>query len=67
MRNLQQYARAVARLVAGLRATVLHVLKHPQGVVHQIVAFVTVDVNHHAHTTSVMLILGTIQSISHIS
>ena len=66
VRYLKQDTSTVARLVTSLCTTMLHILEHAQCVVYQVVAFVTVDVNHHAYATSVMLIRGIIQSISHI-
>ncbi len=57
MRYLEQDTRAVARLVARLGTTVLHVLQHLQRLVHQFVALAAVDVHHHAYATGVVLIL----------
>ena len=56
MRNLHHNTSAVARLVARLSAAVLHVLKHLQCIVNQIMTFSAVYVNHHTHAASIMLI-----------
>ena len=67
MWNLQEDTSTITGLVACLSTTMLHVLKHPESVIYQFMAFVSVYVDHHANTTRIVLILGTIQSISHIN
>ena len=67
MWNLQENTCAITSLVAGLSTTMLHVLKNTQSIVNQFMALVSVDIHHHADTTRIVLILGTIQSISHIN
>ena len=63
---LQQDACTVARLAVGTLCTaVAQVLQHFQCVVDEIVALVAVDVHDHAHTTSVVLVGGIIQSFPH--
>ena len=42
----------------------LHVLQYLQGVVHQLVALATVDVYHHTHTTSVVLVITLVESLA---
>ena len=56
MRNLNHDASAVARSVTGLGSTMLHVLQHLQGVVHQFMAFCSMNVYHHAHATRIMFV-----------
>ncbi len=57
MRNLEHDTGTVARLVVGsLSAAVAHVLKNLQGVVHQLMTLVAVDVNHHTYATRIVLV-----------
>ena len=64
MGYLEQYAGTVAGLVVStFRPSVLHVFEHLQGSVHQFVALVAVNVDNHAHTTSVVLIVGAVESL----
>ena len=58
--NLHHDTSTVARLVARLGTTMLHVLQHLQGVVHQLVTLAAVDVHHHTHATSIVLVLASI-------
>ena len=62
MRNLHHDARTITCLVACFGSSVLHVLQHLQCVVHQLMALATMNVDHHAHTTSVMLVGLAVQS-----
>ena len=41
-----------------------HILQHSQRVVYQLVAFVSVNIHHHAYSTSIVLILTLIESFS---
>ena len=46
----------VARLVVGALGTaVLHVLQHPQRLIHQFVALAAMDICDHSHTAGVVL------------
>ena len=63
MRNLHHDTCTVTCLVASLGASVLHILQHLQCIVHQLMAFSTVDVHHHTHATSVVFIVWLIQSL----
>ena len=63
MRNLHQDASPVARLVARFGSSVLHVFQHLQGIIDEFVALASVNVHHHADTTSVVLVVGTVQTI----
>ena len=60
MGNLHHDTSAVARLVACLSPTVLHILQHLQGVVHQLVTLAAVDVHYHTHATSIMLVFASV-------
>ena len=61
---LEHDARAVARLVVStFSAAVAHVLQHGQGVLHQFMTFVAVDVQHHAHAASIVLVCGIVESV----
>ena len=63
MRNLQEDTRTVTGLSVGsLCTSMAHVLKYFQRIVYQFMALVAVDINHHAHTTRIVFVLGTIQS-----
>ena len=67
MGNLEHDTCSVASLVVGTFSTaVSHVLKHLQRIVNQLVALVSVNVNHHTDSTCVVFIGGIIQSICHI-
>ena len=57
VRNLQQDASTVTRLVACLGTTVFHVFQYPERIVHQFVAFASVDVDHHAHSAGIVFVL----------
>ena len=63
MGNLHHDAGTVASLVTRLSATVLHVFQHFKGIVHQLMAFTSVDVHHHSHTTSVVLIVRLVKPV----
>ena len=64
--NLQHDTCTVASLVVcSLCTSVAHVLENFQSIVYKLMALVTVDVNHHAYTASVVLVRGIIQSICH--
>ena len=64
MRDLQHDAGTVSCFTIGsLCTSVAHVLQHFERVIYQFVAFVSVDVDHHAHAASVVLILGIIESL----
>ena len=63
MRNLQHNAGAVA-ILAYLGTTMTHVLQYPQGIVHQLVALVAVDIYHHANATRIVFITALVQSLS---
>ena len=62
MRNLQQNTGAIT-VLADFGTAVAHILKHTQGIVNQLMALVAVDVDHHANTTCVMLILALIETV----
>ena len=63
MRYLEHDARAVAGApVSSLGSTVAHVLKHLEGVVHELMALVAVYVHYHAYAASVVLVGGIVQS-----
>ena len=67
MRYLKHDTRAIAGTSIGtLRASVAHILKYLQCIVNQLVAFVTVDIYHHADSTRIVFVFGIIQSICHI-
>ena len=53
MRYLHHDAGSVA-VVAYLGTTVAHVLQHAQGLVYQLVAFVAMNVDHHAYATGIV-------------
>ena len=63
MRDLQHYSCAVARLVACFGTSMLHVLQHSQGLVNQLVALASMYVDHHAHTTCIVLVVGPVESV----
>ena len=64
---LKHYTRTITcTTVCTLSTSVAHVFKHLQRIVNQVVAFVTVDVNHHADATRIVFVFGIIQSICHI-
>ena len=46
-----------------LGTSVAHVLKHTQGIVNQLVALAAMDVDNHAHTAGIVLILALIKSL----
>ena len=57
MRYLQQDARAITGLViCAFGSAMPHVFQYFQGVVHQFVTFVPVDVDYHSNTTGIMLV-----------
>ena len=63
MRNLHHDAGTVTGLVVrAFRATVLHVLKHPQGRVYQLVRLVSMNVDNHPHSTGIVLVQRIIKS-----
>ena len=64
MRNLQQDTSTIARLVARLSPTMLHILQHPQSIVHQVMALCAMNIDHHTHSTSIMLIVRAVKSLS---
>ena len=63
MGNLNHDTSTVASLVSCLCATVLHVFQHFKGIVHQLMAFTSVDVYHHSYTTSVVLIVRLVKPV----
>ena len=63
MRYLNHDACAVACLVVcALCASVLHILEDTQGVVYQFVRLAAVNVYHHAHAASIVLVGGVVKS-----
>ena len=60
--NLYHDTRTITGLVACLGTTMLHVLQHLQRVVNQLMTFTSVDIYHHTHATSIMLIAWLVES-----
>ena len=57
MWNLEHDTSAITRLVVGsLSTTVAHIFENFQGVIDQLMALVSVDVNHHTYATRIVLI-----------
>ena len=67
MGYLYHNTRTIARFVARFCATVLHILKHLEGIVYQFVAFSAMDVYYHSHAASVVFIVLLIQSFVLVS
>jgi len=68
VRNLQQDSGTVARLsVCSFGTAMPQVLQGSQRTVYQLMTFVTMNVDHHAHATSVVFIPVVVQSFCHIS
>ena len=62
--NLNQNARPVShQLVCTHRAAVVQVLQNLQGLAHDGVALLTLDVGDKAHTTSIVLLVGLVQTL----
>ncbi len=65
MWNLQHDSSSIASLaVCSLGTSVSHVLQHLERVVNQFMAFVSMDVDHHAYTAGVVLVVGAVKSLS---
>ena len=63
VRDLDENARAVAGLAVGtFCATVHHIFKHFERVVHEGVRLVAVDIHHHTHAAGVVFIFGVVQT-----
>jgi hypothetical protein len=61
MRYLDHYSGTVTTLVIGsLGSAVLHVLKQRQRLIHQLVRLVSLQIDHHAYSAGIMLVLGII-------
>ena len=60
--NLYHDTSTITRLVASLSSAMLHVFQHLQCIVHQFVALSAMDIYHHSHTTSVMLVVTLVES-----
>ena len=61
MRYLNHDSGSVTTLVVGsLGSTMLHILKQCQGLVNKLVCLVSLQVDHHAYTTGIMLVLRVI-------
>ena len=60
VRNLHHDAGTVARLVARLGTAMLHVLQHLQRIIDQLVALAAMNVDHHSHATSIVLVTALI-------
>ena len=60
--NLHHDTSTITSLVACLSATVFHVLKHLQCIVNQVMTLSAVDIYHHTHAASIMLIVRLIES-----
>ena len=56
MGNLNHNTGTVASLVARLGATMFHVLKHLQRMIHQFMALTAVNVDYHTHTACIVLV-----------
>ena len=52
----------VASLVTGFCTAMFHVLQHLQRIVHQLMALASVNIHHHTHTTSIVLITRLVES-----
>ena len=63
MGNLYHDTSTVACLVSCLSATMLHVFQHFKGIVHQLMTLTTVDIYHHTHTTSIVLVVRLIKPV----
>ena len=63
MGNLYHDTGTVARLVSCLSATVLHVFQYFECIIHQLMAFTTVDIYHHTHTTCIMFVVRLVKSV----
>ena len=57
MGNLKHDTSTVTRLVAGLGPSMFHIFQHAQRLIHQFMALVAMDVDHHAYTARVMFIV----------
>lgn len=67
MGNLKQDSRSVTRFsISPFSSAMTKVFEDLQGVVNEFVAFVSVDIHYHTHPTSVVLMGGIVQSISHL-
>ena len=62
MRNLNHDSSTITCFVTSLGTAMLHILKHSEGTVHQVVTLSAMDIDHHTHTTSIMLVLTLVQS-----
>ena len=61
--NLKHDARSVTGFLVGtFRSAVLHVFQHLERVVHQFVAFASVNVDNHAYTAGIVFVVGAIES-----
>ena len=56
MGNLQEDASTVATTIACLSTAMLHILKHAQRIVHQLMALVAMKVDHHADTAGIVFV-----------
>ena len=63
MGYLYHDTRTITGFVACLGATVFHVLKHLQCIVNQVMTFSAVDIYHHTHAASIMLVAALIESL----
>ena len=63
VRNLNHYASAVTCLVTSFGTTMLHVLQHSQGVIHQLMTLASMYVHHHSHAARIVLVGRGIQSL----
>ena len=56
VRNLHHNASTVTCLVTSFGTTVLHVLQHAQGIIHQLMTFASMYVYHHTHAARIVLV-----------
>ena len=64
MGNLYHDACTVARLVARLSTSMLHIFEHLKGIVDQLVALSAVDIDDHTHTARIVFIITLVESLA---